>query len=145
MHINKILKFMSITLTLFSLASLSLPIYSTHITNGVACNLVIRGYNLVEFSSWGGIVVLAPLVLLGLMLSGLNNNIKTIGLLGLFILDGVALCCSTSAAYKWICEVSTTFVELHMNHLVYALLYFIAMICFYIINNACWEECHSEN
>lgn len=145
MHINKILRFMSIVLALFSLASLSLPIYSTNITDGEACNLIVKGYNLVEFSPWGGVVILAPVALLGLMLSKLNDTIKMVGLLGLFTFNGVALCGSTSAAYKWICDVSTGFVEPHMNHLVYALLFFVATVCFYIINNVCWGECQNEN
>lgn len=145
MMVQKLFRVLAITLSLSAIAALFLPIYSTNLTDGEACNLIVKGYNLVKFSPWGGVVVVAPFVLLGLMLSKLNDTIKMVGLLGLFTLNGVALCGSTSAAYKWICDASTGFVESHMNHLIYALLLFGAMVCFHMINNVCWEECQNEN
>lgn len=129
---KKIVKYSGITFAILSLLTLSLPVFSTRITDGEACDLVVNGYNLVEFSPWGGIVLLAPLLLLGLMLSKLRNTTKTIGLIVLFALNGVALCASTSAAYKWMCDVSTGFVEPYMYHVIYALLLFVAMICFFV-------------
>jgi uncharacterized membrane protein len=128
---KKIVKYSGIAFALLSLLSLSLPVFSTRITDGEACGLVVKGYNLVEFSPWGGIVLLAPLVLLGLMLSKLKNTTKTVGLIILFALNGVALCASTSAAYKWMYDVSTEFVEPHMYHVIYAFLLFVAMVCFF--------------
>lgn len=132
---KKIIKYSGITFALLSLLSLSSPMFSTRITDGEACNLIVKGYNLVEFSPWGGIVLLTPLVLLGLMLSKLKSDIKAIGLLGLLILDGVALCGATSAAYSWITDIATGFVKPHMGHLIYALLLFLAMVCFFVSNN----------
>lgn len=132
MRIRKFFSILAIMLSLTAIASLFLPIYSNNLTDGEACNLIVKGYNLIEFSPWGGVVVVAPFVLLGLMLSKLNDTIKTIALLCLFTLNGVALCGSTSAAYKWICDASTGFVQPHMNHLIYVLLFFGAMVCFYI-------------
>lgn len=133
---KKIVKYSGIAFALLSLLSLSLPVFSTQITDGEACDLMVKGYNLVEFSPWGGIVLLTPLVLLGLMLSKLKNATKTVGLIILFVLNGVALCASTSAAYKWMCDVSTGFVEPHMYHVIYALLLFVAMVCFFM-----WCNC----
>ena len=134
--IKKIVKYSGIAFALLSLLSLSLPVYSTRITDGEACELVVKGYNFIEFSPWGGIVLLAPLVLLGLMLSKLRNTTKTAGLIILFALNGVALCASTSAAYKWMCDVSAGFVEPHMYHVIYALLLFVAMLCLFV-----WCNC----
>ena len=133
---KKIVKHIGIVFALLSLLSLFLPMFSTRITDGEFCNLVVKGYSLVEFSPWGGIVVLAPLVLLGLMLSKLRNTAQTVGLIVLFALNGVALCASTSAAYKWMCDVSAGFVEPCMYHVIYALLLFAAMVCFFV-----WCNC----
>ena len=133
---KKIVKYSAIAFALLSLLSLSLPVFSTRITDGEACNLVVKGYNLVEFSPWGGIVLLAPLLLLGLMLSKLRNTTKTVGLIILFTVNGVALYASTSSAYKWMCDISTGFVESHMYHVIYALLLFVAMVCFFV-----WCNC----
>lgn len=129
MSLKRIFRFLCAVLALLSLASLTLPIYSTYITDGEACDMVIKGYNLAEFSPWGGIVLLAPFVLLGLMLSKLKSSVKTIGLLSLLLLDSVALCGATSAAYGWITDIATGFVEPHMGHLIYAMLLFLSMVC----------------
>ena len=131
MRINKILKIAGIILSVLTLYSLALPIYSTYIS----CDIVVRGYNLVEFSPWGGVVVLAPLVLLGLTLSKLRNTTKTVGLIGLLVLNGVALCGSTYVAHTWMCDIATGYVEPHMSHLIYALLFTVATACFWVTYN----------
>lgn len=135
MRINKILKIAGVILSVLTLYSLALPIYSTYISDGETCDIVVRGYNLVWFSPWGGVVVLAPLVLLGLMLSKFKSTIKTVGLLSLFVLNGVALCGAASAAYNWISKIATGFVEPHMSHLIYVLLFFITTVCFWVSCN----------
>ena len=135
MKIRKWFKYVGIMLSIVSLYSLSLPVYSTYITDGEACDMVIKGYNLVEFSPWGGIVLLTPLALLGLMLSKLKPAIKTIGLFGLLLLDGVALCGASISAYSWITGIATGFVEPCMGHLIYALLFVLATFCF-------WTSCN---
>ena len=145
MSLKRILRFLCAFLTLLSLASLSLPIYSTYITDGEACDMVIKGYNLVEFSPWGGIVLLAPFVLLGLMLSKLKSSIKTIGLFGLLLLDGVALCGATSAAYSWITDIATGFVEPRMGHLIYATLLFLLMLCLWVSYNVLPDKISIKN
>ena len=144
MKIQKTFNLIATILSLSALLSLSLPLYNTTLLDQESCYMVVKLFNLVEFSPWGGFVLLAPIALLGLMLSKLNNNIKTIGLLILFILTGVALCSSTSAAYEWICNLSTGFVQTHPNHLIYAALSFLSMFCFYIANNMNWDDCESE-
>lgn len=145
MCVKRIFRFLCAVLALLSLASLSLPIYSTYITDGEACDMVIKGYNLVEFSPWGGVVLLAPLVLLGLMLSKLKSSVKTIGLLGLLLLNSVALCGATSAAYSWITNIATGFVKPHMGHLIYALLLFLAMVCLWLLYNALQDKTNIKN
>lgn len=112
--VGKIIKHIATALAILSMGALSLPIFSTHVADGVALDLVIRGYNLVEFSPWGVIVLLTPPAMLGLMLSKLNNTVKTIGLLGLILLDGAALCGGVSAAYRWMYGVSGGSLESHV-------------------------------
>lgn len=145
MYVRRIFRFLCAVLALLSLASLSLPIYSTYITEGEACDMVIKGYNLVEFSPWGGIVLLAPFVLLGLMLSKLQSSIKTIGLFGLLLLDGVALCGAVSAAYSWITDIATGFVEPRMGHLIYATLLFLSLLCLWVSCNVLPDKISIKN
>lgn len=130
--IEKTVKYIGIVFALASLFSLGLPLFSTYITDGEAWNVVIHGYNLAEFSPWGSIVLISPIVLLGLMLSKLNDGVKTIELLTLFSFSGVALHYSTNAAYKWVEAEATGYIETHLNQLIYFLLLSAAMVLFYI-------------
>ncbi|MBR2043542.1 MAG: hypothetical protein IJ946_04310 [Clostridia bacterium] len=145
MMVRKLFSVLAIILSLFAIASLFLPIYSTNITDGEACNLIVKGYNLVEFSPWGGVMLLTPLVLLGLMLSKIKSSVKTIGLLGLLLLDSVALCGATSAAYSWITNIATGFVKPHMGHLIYALLLFLATVCLWLLYNVLPDKTNIKN
>lgn len=135
MYIKKILTFIGIVLALFSLVSLNLPIYSTYIAESEGCDMVIKGFNLIEFSPWGGIVLLTPAVLIFFMLSKLKPEVKTVGVFGLLLLDGAALCGASSAAYSWITDIATGFVKTSMGHLTYAVLLIPAMVCLWMSYN----------
>ena len=141
---RSLMKYGGIVLAVLSLLTLGLPLFSTTLTVGEAGRLVVRGYNLVEFSPWGGVAVVAPLVLLGLALSKLSRPVKTMGLLGLCVLTGFALCGAVAAAQTWVRSTADGFVEPHMSHLFYAALFFFATLCFYVENNRDGEECSSS-
>ena len=138
-------KYGGIVLAILSVLSLGLPLFSTTLATGEAGRLVVRGYNLVEFSPWGGVAVMVPMVLLGLALSKLNRHVKTMGLLGLCVLTGFALCGAVTAAQTWVRSAADGFVKPHMCHWIYALLLFFATLCFYVENNGNWEECPNED
>jgi len=56
--IRKTFKYFSMVLSVFSLITLWFPVFSTRITDGESWNMVVRGYNLAEFSPWGSVVLL---------------------------------------------------------------------------------------
>lgn len=132
MYINKVLRVIGVVLALFSLLCLSFPIFSTNITDGESWHMVVKGYNMVEFSPWGSIVLITPVLLVGLMLSKLKYNFKTIGIFSLLMLDCFALSSAYSATYKWVLQQATGYVHLHMNQLFYILALFLSCVCFYI-------------
>ena len=132
MCINKFLRVIGAVLALFSLVCLSFPIFSTNITDGESWHMVVRGYNMVEFSPWGSIVLILPLLIIGLMISKLKDSIKTIGILGLLMLDCFALSNAYSSTYKWVLQEATGYVQLHMNQLFYILALFLSCVCLYI-------------
>jgi hypothetical protein len=138
--LKKHLKSFGVFLALVSLSSLFLPIFSTLITEGEAWNMVVRGYNMVEFSTWGSVVLMLPIILIGLALSKLKNNTKTVMLFGLILLDGVALYNATAATHKWVLEQATGHVQVQPYYLIYALLLLLACVCVYIECNFLTED-----
>ena len=140
MNIGKVLKISSIILVVLSALCLALPLFSTYIEEGESAKIVIHLYNLAELSPLGSIVLLTPIILLGLILSEMKNQIKTIGAMGLVMLDWVALSGSTSAAYSWITERSTGFVQGSAYEIIYALLILLAATCCYVSFNFCTDK-----
>lgn len=132
MYINKVLRVIGVVLVLFSLLCLSFPIFSTNLTDGESWHMVVRGYNMVEFSPWGSIVLIAPILLIGLMLSKLKYSFKIIGIFSLLMMDCFALSSAYSSTYKWVLQEATGYVHLHMNQLFYILALFLSFVCFYI-------------
>ena len=135
MRLEKVTKAVGVFSALLAMVALFGPIYNTYIAEGEACNIIVKGYNLVEFSPWGSVVLLAPLVLVALMLSKLNPAVKTVGALGLFLLTGVALSGSVASAHTWICGIATGFVEPQGHHLIYALFLIVAVACSWVSAN----------
>ena len=120
---------------LLALLSLGLPVFSTYISDVESGMVVVCGYNMVEFSPWGSIVVILPLLTIGLALSKMNVRIKTAGLLGLLPVAGVAMHYAVESAHDWINTIATGFVQSHMGHLIYALCWLISAICFWLSSN----------
>lgn len=131
MYINKVLRVIGVVLALFSLLCLSFPIFSTNLTDGESWHMVVRGYNMVEFSPWGSIVLIVPILFIGLMLSKLKYSFKTIGIFSLLMMDCFALSSAYSSTYKWVLQEATGYVHLHMNQFFYILALFLSCVCFY--------------
>lgn len=131
MYINKVLRVIGVVLALFSLLCLSFPIFSTNLTDGESWHMGVRGYNMVEFSPWGSMVLIVPILFIGLMLSKLKYSFKTIGIFSLLMMDCFALSSAYSSTYKWVLQEATGYVHLHMNQLFYILALFLSCVCFY--------------
>ena len=144
MRFEKAMKAVGVFSALLAMAALFGPIYSTYIVDVESCNMIVKGYNLVEFSPWGSVVLLAPLVLVALMLSKLKPAVKTVGTLVLFMLTGVALSGSVASAHTWICGIATGFVEPQSHHLIYALFLLVAVACSWVSTNISLVETRAE-
>lgn len=144
MRITKLFNVISVLLSIAAFISLALPFYSSHVTEGEAYNMVIKGYNLVEFSPLGSVVLISPILLIGLVFSKLQNNHKTIGILSLLPITAIALNHSCSAAYRWMTEQTSSHILLNMNYLFYSLFFLSACVCFFIKCNFYCENSQSS-
>lgn len=132
MKMKKFLNPLAILFSLAAITTLVLPLFSQYIVGGESYNMVIKCYNLVEFSPLGSVVLISPILLIGLILSKLKNSFKTVGTMGLLLLDLLALSHSYSAAYNWIIAEAGSHPQVHMNQLFYLLFLFAACICFFV-------------
>lgn len=121
--------------TIFNLASyipLALPMFTAKVGSEEWFNAVIRGFNLVEFSSWGSLLVTMPIVLLAITYSKIKNKYKSLILIPFYMLNTVMVYNSTMAADKWIRDAAEGYVRFRPYIVLYLLAVFSALVCLYI-------------
>lgn len=98
----------------------TLPLMSVRIETGEIGTLVVRGYNLMEFSAWGCIPIIAPLLIILLHLCR-SKAIREAGVL--LLLAGNAICYvhSFNAAKTWLTEISGSGIVYHPGAMLYPL------------------------
>ena len=65
-------------LTLATVALNTLPILSVHCGGSESCTLMVRGYNLLEFSSWAAIPVFSTILVLSILFNLQKKSAKNI-------------------------------------------------------------------
>lgn len=106
---------------LIAVALCTLPIMSMQLSGGESGNIVIYGYDLMEFSAWGCLPLLTPL-LLPVILFGTQTKIaQEIELPVLFI--GNIVCCvhSCNAAQVWLMSLEENLIQFHAGIILYPL------------------------
>ena len=91
----------------------ALPILSTHCGSIESCTLMIRGYNLLEFSSWAVIPVFSPVLVLSILLSLQKKSTKNTELVILLAANTVCYVESLRAARTWLDGVSSGLITCH--------------------------------
>ena len=91
----------------------ALPILSTHCGSIESCTLMIRGYNLLEFSSWAVIPVFSPLLVLSILISLQKKSTKNMELVILLTANTVCYVESLRAARTWLDGVSSGLINCH--------------------------------
>lgn len=125
---KKLCTYSGILLALASLGVLALPLFSTSGT-------ILRLGDLASLSPWGAVVLAAPIAALALGTSRLNSVAKSLGLLSLFLLDGVALSGAVATARHWIHNLADGFVQPHGTQWIYAATITLALACFWLAVN----------
>lgn len=125
----------SFLLNLLSYAPLLLPIYATSIDSGEAYELIIKGYNLAEFSVWGSIIFAIPIIIIAITYSSIDNKIKNLLLIAVYLLAIVGFYNASIAADKWIQGVADGFVLCRPYQMISFLFVFVSMICSFVYIN----------
>ena len=103
-------------LMIFSVAMIALnalPILSVHCGGSESCTLMVRGYNLLEFSCWSAIPVFTAILILGILYSEQKRSVKNAELL--FLLGSNLVCYieGLRAARAWLVSISDSLVMTH--------------------------------
>ena len=91
----------------------ALPLISAYCGGGESCTLVIRGYNLMEFSGWGAVPMLAPLLVPAILFGNQPKAAREAELVLLFLADVVCYAHSLSAARIWLETVGDSAISVH--------------------------------
>ena len=116
-------------LSLASVALNALPIFSAHCGGSESCTLMVRGYNLLEFSSWAALPVFTVVIILGILFSFQKKSAKNVELLLLLLANAVCYMESMKAARAWLDGISNAPVNCHYG--MFAFPIGIVMIVFY--------------
>lgn len=114
----------------------TLPILSVHCGGTESCTLMVRGYNLLEFSSWAAIPVFSAILVLAILFSFQKKSAKNTELVLLLATNAVCYVESLRAARAWLDGISNAPVNYHYG--MFAFPIGIMMIVFYsmlFVNN----------
>lgn len=126
------LKISSIVFILLSYGALACPIYKTAIDGSESYDLIIRGLNFAEFSLWGCLMLVIPIVLIALTYCNIKNRWKSVVLVAIYILNTIVIYNASIAADKWIRDVATGFVLCRPYQLLYAISLLVSMVCLFV-------------
>lgn len=132
MQMKKIFKFSAVVFSALALLSLLLPFYSTYLNGGESYDMVIRGYNAAEFSVWGGMLIVLPITLIGIMFGKFKNKFKQFCAAVLPVIVWVSFFYANDAMSAWVQNAATGYVKTTGFAIIYPLLMLSASIMFYL-------------
>lgn len=121
----------------FSLVALNtLPILSVHSGGSESCTLMVRGFNLLEFSSWAAIPVFSVILVLAILFSFQKKFSKNTELVLLLAANGVCYVESLRAARAWLDGISNGPINCHFGMLAFPIgIMLIVLFAMLFLNN----------
>lgn len=139
------LKRIGIIIGFLTYGILLLPMYETKIGGMESGNLIVRGYNLAEFSVWGCLILVLPILLLGIACCNIGNRWKNLMLMCFYMLNIVSLYFANTFAYEWVHSIAGGYVQFNLYMPVYALLMLGAVVCLFVYFNKGEEAVYEKN
>lgn len=114
MHFTKTLRnYLVIIIGVAVFAMCGLPLMSTYLHGGESCTLMIRGYNLVEYSAWGIVPLAAPLLIIAIFLGVQRESFREIEILALLLGSLVSYVHGFNSARTWMYSIADSHVSFH--------------------------------
>lgn len=88
----------------------ALPIMSVEIVGGESYTAIVRGYNLMEFSPWGVIPLMTPLLIFLIVFGKQSRAVKEAELLLLLVISMICYVHSFQLATEWLRSVGTSMI-----------------------------------
>lgn len=88
-----------------------LPVMSTYLSDGESCTLMVRGYNLMEFTSLSFIPMIAPLFIIVILFGHQSKSAQEIELLLLTTVNMVCYVHGVNAAKEWLYSLDGSLLE----------------------------------
>lgn len=118
-------------LSVGAFALLLLPVFKVSVDG---TEYVVRGINLTEFSAWGFIVLIIPLIILELLYSHIAVPQKTVGIIALQCVNLVGVYNSFCESKEWVEEIASHYASPEPYLFAYTALVTITLIIFYLHN-----------
>lgn len=122
----------------------ALPILSVYSGGSESCTLMVRGYNLLEFSHWGAIPVFTTVIVLGILFSFQKRAAKHAELLLLLATNIVCYVESFGAARTWLESVGGSVISCHFGMVAFPVAA-VGLIIFAIVLCAKTSKYHLAN
>ncbi len=123
------LKICGLTFALLSYIPLLFPVYKVRTAGETGYDLIIRGFNLAEFSVWGGLLMIIPIILFALAYCGIGNRHKSIALMGICIFGVITVCYAGVPAKEWVKNAAEGYVRYRPYHIIGFVCMLASMAC----------------
>ncbi len=137
---NKILLFTGTLFSLFAWLSLYMTSIRTYVGSATGWESCINGFDLIEYSPWGSIVVLIPLLTIACAFSKLGASGKTVMLTVLTVTANVSMYNACDTALEKLRQLTESRVIASANLCIYTAALMLSAISFYICFNLVKEQ-----
>ena len=139
-HKELILNAVIIFIALAATLSFCLPMVSTYLSDGEACTMVIRGYNLMEFSALGCVPLFAALLIPVIVFGCQGKATKETELLLLFVVTVVCYVHGVNTSREWLYSLDGSLISYHPAMLLYPVLFTAACVLGWTCNKVKCEN-----
>lgn len=122
-----------------------LPIMSVYLGGTESGTFIIRGFNLMEFSAWGVIPMIAPLLIPVILLGHQSKAAQEIELAALLVGNTVAYVHGFNAARAWIDEIGGRITIYHPSRIVLPIAFVFVLIAFGVISVFAYQNSTEED
>lgn len=129
---KKITKILGIFFAVLTALSMFFPIYKTTFTDGESMTLLLHGYDLYEFSGWGVLAMMVPILIIGIMFAKFDDKIRSALIMSMFVLGNVSVQNAKIAMQEWVYSEATEMVYSYGGLIFYSFLLLCSSVFCYI-------------